>query len=100
MVCNLVVICYLSTLVVLLSVGSQTNTAARSNPTGAAGIGGLGGLGLPGLDRTMGISDPSTMNQLLQNPGVSQMMQSMLSNPQYMNQVGVLNTINLEFGCC
>ncbi|XP_017235915.1 ubiquitin domain-containing protein DSK2a isoform X1 [Daucus carota subsp. sativus] len=67
--------------------GSQTNTAARSNPTGgAAGIGGLGGLGLPGLDRTMGIPDPSAMNQLLQNPGVSQMMQSMLSNPQYMNQ--------------
>lgn len=78
------------------AVGSQTNTAARSNPTGgAAGIGGLGGLGLPGLDRTMGIPDPSAMNQLLQNPGVSQMMQSMLSNPQYMNQVGVLNISNV-----
>nr|XP_017247787.1 PREDICTED: ubiquitin domain-containing protein DSK2a-like isoform X1 [Daucus carota subsp. sativus] len=69
--------------------GSQTNTAARSNPTGdarGAGIGGLGGLGLPGLDQMGGVPDPSAMNQLLQNPGVSQMMQSLLSNPQYMNQ--------------
>ncbi|KAL8092182.1 hypothetical protein AgCh_034470 [Apium graveolens] len=72
--------------------GSQTNTAARSNVTGdarTAGIGGLGGLGLPGLDRMGGVPDPSVMNNLLQNPGVSQMMQNLLSNPQYMNQVSV-----------
>ncbi|KAL8092179.1 hypothetical protein AgCh_034470 [Apium graveolens] len=70
--------------------GSQTNTAARSNVTGdarTAGIGGLGGLGLPGLDRMGGVPDPSVMNNLLQNPGVSQMMQNLLSNPQYMNQI-------------
>lgn len=64
--------------------GAQANTTARSNPTGDAtsrppGIGGLGGLGLPELD-------PAAMGQLLQNPAVSQMMQSMLSNPQYLNQ--------------
>ncbi|KAM7475213.1 hypothetical protein LguiB_022456 [Lonicera macranthoides] len=70
--------------------GSQTNSGSRSNPTGDArlpGIGGLGGLGLPDLDRSLGgMPDPAVMNQLLQNPAISQMMQSMLSNPQYMNQ--------------
>ena len=62
----------------------------RSNPTGEArapGIGGLGGLGHPELERMFGMADPSAMNQLMQNPAVAQMMQSLLSNPQYMNQV-------------
>ncbi|KAK2978700.1 hypothetical protein RJ640_026918 [Escallonia rubra] len=70
--------------------GTQTNTGARLNATADArtpGIGGLGGLGLPDLERTLGMQDPSVLNQLLQNPAVSQMMQSMLSNPQYMNQL-------------
>lgn len=70
--------------------GPQANTTARSNPTGdarAPAIGGLGGLGVPELERMFGMPDPSSMNQLLQNPAVSQMMQSLLSNPQYMNQV-------------
>ncbi|CAL5321545.1 unnamed protein product [Camellia sinensis] len=74
--------------------GSQANTTARSNPTADArppGIGGLGGLGLPDLERMFGVPDPSAMNQLLQNPAVSQMMQSLLSNPQYMNQFLGLN---------
>lgn len=31
--------------------------------------------------------DANGMSQLLQNPAISQMMQSLLSNPQYMNQV-------------
>lgn len=65
----------------------QANASTRSSPTGdarAPNIGGLGGLGLPGLDRPAGMPD---FNQLLQNPAVSQMMQSILSNPQYMNQI-------------
>ncbi|XP_059647387.1 ubiquitin domain-containing protein DSK2b-like [Cornus florida] len=71
--------------------GSQANTTTRSNPSGdtrAPGIGGLGGLGqIPELEHMFnGMPDPSAMNQLLQNPAVSQMMQSLLSNPQYMNQ--------------
>uniref|UniRef100_A0A5B6ZW49 Ubiquitin domain-containing protein DSK2a-like n=1 Tax=Davidia involucrata TaxID=16924 RepID=A0A5B6ZW49_DAVIN len=75
--------------------GSQTNTTTGSNPTGdarAPGIGGLGGLGLPELERMVGgMPDPSALNQMLQNPAVSQMMQSLLSNPQYMNQFLGLN---------
>ncbi|KAI3728993.1 hypothetical protein L6452_17638 [Arctium lappa] len=66
--------------------GAQTNTGTRSNlgDARAPPISGLGGLGLPGLDRTTGMPD---LNQLMQNPAVSQMMQSLLSNPQYMEQV-------------
>ncbi|XP_057501119.1 ubiquitin domain-containing protein DSK2a-like isoform X2 [Actinidia eriantha] len=74
--------------------GSQANTTARSIPTGEArapSIGGLGGLGNPELERMFGMADPSAMNQLMQNPAVSQMMQSLLSNPQYMNQFLGLN---------
>lgn len=69
--------------------GSQTNNAARTTPTGDArlpSIAGLGGLGLPELER-MGMPDSSAFNQLLQNPAVTQMMQSLLSNPQYMEQI-------------
>lgn len=72
--------------------GSQTNTAARTNPSGNAtlpSIAGLGGLGLPELEG-MGLPNASALNQMLQNPAVSQMMQSLLSNPQYMDQVLLL----------
>ncbi|GFY94501.1 ubiquitin family protein [Actinidia rufa] len=61
--------------------------------SGAPGLFGAGlpefeqeGLGNPELERMFGMADPSAMNQLMQNPAVSQMMQSLLSNPQYMNQ--------------
>ncbi|XVE93998.1 hypothetical protein REPUB_Repub01dG0242500 [Reevesia pubescens] len=71
--------------------GTQTNTTARSNPPGDArtpGIGGLGGLGLPDLPPMLnGMPDASQLTQLLQNPAISQMMQSITSNPQYMNQI-------------
>ncbi|GFQ01854.1 ubiquitin domain-containing protein dsk2b [Phtheirospermum japonicum] len=69
--------------------GSQTNNATRTNPTGDArlpSIAGLGGITLPELDRT-GMTDPSSLSQLLQNPAVAQMTQSLLSNPQYMDQM-------------
>ncbi|KAL5562352.1 hypothetical protein UlMin_032099 [Ulmus minor] len=69
--------------------GTQTNATRpnRAEPR-APGVAGLGGLGLPNMEQMFtGMPDPSAMNQLLQNPAVSQMMQSMLSNPQYMNQM-------------
>jgi ubiquilin len=59
----------------------------------ASGLGdlGLGGLGLPGMESMFnGMPDSNQMNQLLQNPAVSQMMQTVLSNPEYMNQVLLL----------
>ncbi|CAL5341368.1 hypothetical protein CsSME_00025719 [Camellia sinensis var. sinensis] len=74
--------------------GSQANTTATANPTGnarAPGIGGQGGLGLPEMERMFGMPDPPALNQLLQNPAVSQMMQSLLSNPESMNQFLGLN---------
>ncbi|KAK9135694.1 hypothetical protein Syun_015024 [Stephania yunnanensis] len=70
--------------------GAAANSPTRPNPAGDArtpSVGGLGGLGLPEMDRMLGgMQDPSTLNQFMQNPAVSQMMQSVLSNPQYMNQ--------------
>lgn len=75
--------------------GNQTNTTTATNPTGNARslpLGGLGGLGFPGLEGMLGSTpDSNSLNQLLQNPAVSQMMQSLLSNPQYMNQILGLN---------
>lgn len=89
--------------IMLISGNSQTNTTARSIPAGdarATGIGGLGGLGLPGMER---MPDATQLNQIMQNPAISQMMQSLLSNPQYMNQVkvnltyGVVTCLSLKF---
>jgi len=74
--------------------GTQTTTT-RPNPAGdarAPGIAGLGGLGLPEMEQMFnGIPDSALFNQFMQNPAVSQMMQSLLSNPQYMNQILSLN---------
>lgn len=53
---------------------------------------GLGGLGLPGLEGMLGgngMPDPAVLTQLMQNPAISQMMQSMLSNPQTLSQVSL-----------
>ncbi|XP_020216245.1 ubiquitin domain-containing protein DSK2b isoform X1 [Cajanus cajan] len=76
--------------------GAQNNTrratttggdARQQTPTG------LGGLGLPDLEGMMGgMPDAAMLTQLMQNPAISQMMQSILSNPQTMNQIlGVNN---------
>ncbi|XP_022971370.1 ubiquitin domain-containing protein DSK2a-like [Cucurbita maxima] len=74
--------------------GTQTNTT-RSNPTpnvSAQVPTGLAGLGLPNLEGMLGATPDTTgLNQLMQNPAISQMMQSVLSNPQYMNQILGLN---------
>lgn len=90
---------YISKIYVLqLSGGTQTNTA-RPNRSGDArppSVAGLGGLGLPNMDQMLSaMPDVSQMNQLLQNPAISQMMQSLLSNPQYMNQVLLLNSSDI-----
>lgn len=84
-----------------MSGGTQTTTT-RPNPTGDSripGITGLGGFGLPDMEHTLnGIPDAAQLNQFLQNPAVSQMMQSLLSNPQYMNQVTTTGiTILVEY---
>ncbi|TYJ40733.1 hypothetical protein E1A91_A04G161500v1 [Gossypium mustelinum] len=75
--------------------GTQTNATASPNPAGDArtpGVGGMGGLGLPDLPPMLnGMPDASQLTQLLQNPAISQMMQSIMSDPQYMNQIMNLN---------
>ncbi|KAK1303476.1 Ubiquitin-like protein-NEDD8-like protein RUB3 [Acorus calamus] len=73
--------------------GQPTNT--RSAPAGDArlpSIGSLGGQGVPDMGRMFGsMQDPAFVSQFLQNPAVQQVMDSMLSNPEYMNQVLSLN---------
>ncbi|ONL99592.1 Ubiquitin domain-containing protein DSK2b [Zea mays] len=59
---------------------------AGSPRTGASG--GLGGLGSPDLGNMLGGSpDVSLFSQMLQNPAMMQMMQSIMSDPQTMNQL-------------
>jgi len=59
---------------------------AGSPRTGASG--GLGGLGSPDLGNMLGgSSDVSLFSQMLQNPAMMQMMQSIMSDPQTMNQL-------------
>ncbi|KAL0726053.1 hypothetical protein Bca4012_022146 [Brassica carinata] len=75
--------------------GGQTTRPGRTNsgwdigaPGGLGGRAGLGGLGMLGGDPTVGATpDASQTNQFLQNPA----MQSLLSDPQYMNQIMSLN---------
>lgn len=72
--------------------GAQNNTR-RSTTGGEArqqAPTGLGGLGLPDLEGMLGGSgmpDAALLTQLMQNPAISQMMQSILSNPQTLSQV-------------
>ncbi|TYH29262.1 hypothetical protein ES288_A02G210400v1 [Gossypium darwinii] len=70
--------------------GSQTNTrrsdpGADARPQAPAGLGGPGLLAFEGLFGAM--QDSNSLNQLMQNPAISQMMRSLLSSPQYLNQV-------------
>ncbi|CAL5324189.1 unnamed protein product [Camellia sinensis] len=77
--------------------GAQTNSTTGSNPAGdtrlpAPGAVGLGGLGLPEFERMFGsLQGTASLSQFMQNPAMSQMMQSLLSNSQYMNQILALN---------
>ncbi|KAF5958065.1 hypothetical protein HYC85_005290 [Camellia sinensis] len=70
--------------------GAQTNSTTRSNPAGDARLPAVGGLGLPEMFGST--QDTASLSQFMQNPAVSQMMQSLLSNPQYMNQILGLNS--------
>jgi len=56
---------------------------------GLPDLGGLAGLGLPDMGSLGGggLLDPAMMQQMLQNPQIQQMMQGLLSNPAYMNQI-------------
>lgn len=68
----------------------QTTGGARLNMNPGGLGGGLAGAGLPdfgSLSGGIGTVDPALMQQMLQNPAISQMMQSFLSNPQYINQI-------------
>ncbi|KAK7379711.1 hypothetical protein VNO78_34400 [Psophocarpus tetragonolobus] len=74
--------------------GDAQNNTRRASTTGVdarqQGPTGLGGLGLPDLENMLGGSampDAALLTQLMQNPAISQMMQSMLSNPQTLNQI-------------
>ncbi|XP_061354996.1 ubiquitin domain-containing protein DSK2b-like isoform X2 [Gastrolobium bilobum] len=77
--------------------GAQNNTR-RSTTGGDArqqAPSGLGGLGMPDLEGMLGGSampDAALLTQLMQNPAISQMMQSILSNPQTLNQILGVNT--------
>lgn len=93
---------YVLTYTLTFSAGAaQANTAARSNTAGdtrGAPLG-LGGLGSPGLEQMLGgMPDTTSLNQMMQNPAISQMMQSLLSNPQYMNQVFIYLS-DWKFAC-
>lgn len=83
-------------MLVILAGGAQTNVR-RSTPTAADARQqtptGLGGLGMPDLEGMLGgVPDAGSLTQLMQNPAISQMMQSIMSNPQTMNQILGMNT--------
>ncbi|MQM04771.1 hypothetical protein Taro_037575 [Colocasia esculenta] len=70
--------------------GVQNNNTMSPPASGAPapGLGGLGGLVFPELEQMAGgMQDQSLLNQFMQNPALSQMMQSLLSDPQYVNQI-------------
>ncbi|KAL2551217.1 Ubiquitin domain-containing protein DSK2b [Forsythia ovata] len=56
------------------------NTNPLPNPWASTGTGDFSQL-------LGSMPDPNFQNQLMQNPAISQMMQSLLSNPQYINQI-------------
>ncbi|XP_051140935.1 ubiquitin domain-containing protein DSK2a-like [Andrographis paniculata] len=72
-----------------------TNSDAHPNPTGNArpiSPGSTGGFGFPDFEQMLGgAPDMNSLNQLMQNPAISQMMRNLLSNPNYVNQVLGLN---------
>ncbi|KAM5546956.1 ubiquitin domain-containing protein DSK2b [Rosa sericea] len=68
---------------------AQTNTT-RSNPLGDGRPqtpAGRTGLSFPEFEATMGaMQDSALLNQAVQNPAVSQLMQNIISNPQNMSE--------------
>lgn len=88
--------------------GNPTGTGGQAPvsavPLAGAGLpdlGGLAGLSMPDLGMLGGggLLDPTVMQQMLQNPQIQQMMQGLLSNPQYMNQVMFFGIWSWRSGC-
>lgn len=84
-------------MLIIAAGGAQNNTARTTTggDTRQQAPAGLGGLGLQDYQGLLGsMPDAASLTQLMQNPAISQMMQSFLSNPQAMNQVfaGTLHT--------
>ncbi|WOL05890.1 ubiquitin domain-containing protein DSK2a-like isoform X3 [Canna indica] len=68
--------------------GGTQPVNTRSNPASTPGIPGLSGFGSLDSENMVGrMQDPSLLSQVLQNPAMSQMMQNLLSDPQYVNQM-------------
>lgn len=100
-----------SGVVVVAAAGAGTGAGQAPSAVPGAGVaaggglpdlGGLAGLGLPDMGALGGggLLDPALMQQMLQNPQIQQMMQGLLSNPAYMNQVGVWVFLASLCGCC
>ncbi|THU65738.1 hypothetical protein C4D60_Mb05t06800 [Musa balbisiana] len=92
--------------------GGPQPVNTSSNPASTPGAPVLNGLGSLDLENMVGrMQDSSLLSQVLQNPAMMQMMQNLLSDPQYVNQVlnfnpnvrsllesnGMLNNTGLEF---
>ncbi|KAH9620442.1 hypothetical protein KSS87_017378 [Heliosperma pusillum] len=73
--------------------GILRNNAQRTTSSGDSRAVPLGGLSsLPELQHMLGgVPDLSEASQFMQNPAMSQMMQSVLSNPQMFNQIINMN---------
>lgn len=73
--------------------GAQMNSSTSLTPVGDVRLPAPGGLGghLDYQPMFGSTQDTASLSQFMQNPAVSQTMQSLLSNPQYMNQVHGLN---------
>lgn len=87
----------------ILSGGAARSNGARSNSTGNArtpGIVGSGGLGLPEMEGIFGTLDSSALNLFMENPAVTQVRQSLLSNPQYLDQVELPTVLNQRLNAC
>ncbi|CAA6666660.1 unnamed protein product [Spirodela intermedia] len=62
--------------------GAPTANARAPPPAAETRLPGLGGLGFPDMEQMVnGMQDPALLNQVLQNPAMSNIMQSLLSNP-------------------
>lgn len=70
-----------------IGAGGAANARSPTNVGGLGALGGLGSLDLGTFGGGFGVPDPTTMQQMLQNPAISQMMQGLLPNPQYINQL-------------
>ncbi|CAD5170504.1 unnamed protein product [Musa acuminata subsp. malaccensis] len=68
--------------------GGPQPVNTSSNPASTPGAPVLNGLGSLDLENMVGrMQDSSVLSQVLQNPAMMQMMQNLLSDPQYVNQV-------------